>query len=64
MLLAEISLWPMDKGESVGVYVAQVLDVIDKSGSIPLRVAGCTVSRLRHRKIVHTWNYWDTPICG
>ena len=30
----------------------------------PLRVAGCTVSRLRHRKIVHTWNYWDTPICG
>jgi predicted ester cyclase len=30
----------------------------------PLRVAGCTVTRLRHRKIVHTWNYWDTPICG
>ena len=32
MLLAEISIWPMDKGESVGVYVARVLDVIDKSG--------------------------------
>ena len=32
MLLAEISMWPMDKGESVGVYVAQVLDVIDRSG--------------------------------
>jgi len=30
----------------------------------PLRVAGCTVTRLHHRKIVHTWNYWDTPICG
>jgi hypothetical protein len=29
----------------------------------PLQVAGCTVTRLRHRKIVHTWNYWDTPIC-
>jgi gas vesicle structural protein len=27
----------------------------------PLRVPGCTVTRLRHRKIVHTWNYWDTP---
>jgi uncharacterized protein (TIGR00106 family) len=32
MLLAEISMWPMDKGESVGTYVAQVLDVIDSSG--------------------------------
>jgi predicted ester cyclase len=27
----------------------------------PLQVPGCTVTRLRHRKIVHTWNYWDTP---
>jgi uncharacterized protein (TIGR00106 family) len=32
MLLAEISIWPMDKGESVGHYVARVLDVIDRSG--------------------------------
>jgi uncharacterized protein (TIGR00106 family) len=32
MLLAEISMWPMDKGESVGAYVAGVLDVIDRSG--------------------------------
>ncbi|HEV2688576.1 MAG TPA: MTH1187 family thiamine-binding protein [Bryobacteraceae bacterium] len=32
MLLAEISMWPMDKGESVGHYVARLLDVIDRSG--------------------------------
>jgi uncharacterized protein (TIGR00106 family) len=32
MLLAEISIWPMDKGESVGAYVARALDVIDRSG--------------------------------
>ena len=32
MLLAEISMWPMDKGESVGAYVARVLDVVDRSG--------------------------------
>jgi uncharacterized protein (TIGR00106 family) len=32
MLLAELSMWPMDKGESVGHYVARVLDVIDRSG--------------------------------
>ena len=32
MLLAEISMWPMDKGESVGQYVARLLDVIDRSG--------------------------------
>ena len=32
MLLAEISMWPMDKGESVGAYVAKVLEVIDASG--------------------------------
>jgi len=32
MLLAEISIWPMDKGESVSRYVARVLDVIDRSG--------------------------------
>src|SRR2546423_3641302 len=32
MLLAEVSIWPMDKGESVGRYVARALDVIDRSG--------------------------------
>jgi uncharacterized protein (TIGR00106 family) len=32
MLLAEVSIWPMDKGESVGQYVARALDVIDRSG--------------------------------
>ena len=32
MLLAELSIWPMDKGESVGPYVARCLDVIDRSG--------------------------------
>jgi uncharacterized protein (TIGR00106 family) len=32
MLLAEISIWPMDKGVSVSPYVARALDVIDKSG--------------------------------
>src|SRR3954468_1227150 len=32
MLLAEISMWPMDKGESVSPWVAKVLDVIDRSG--------------------------------
>ena len=37
MLLAEFSMWPMDKGESVGVYVARLLDIIDKSG-LPYRL--------------------------
>lgn len=37
MLLAEISIWPMDKGESVGEYVAKVLDVVDASG-LPYRL--------------------------
>lgn len=32
MLLAEFSIWPMDKGESVSPYVARCLDIIDKSG--------------------------------
>ena len=32
MLLAEISMWPMDKGQSVSIYVARVLDIIDRSG--------------------------------
>jgi gas vesicle structural protein len=29
----------------------------------PLRVPGCTVTRLRDSKIVHAWNYWDIPTC-
>ena len=37
MLLAEFSMWPMDKGESVGVYVARLLDIVDKSG-LPYRL--------------------------
>ena len=37
MLLAEFSMWPMDKGESVGEYVARLLDIIDKSG-LPYRL--------------------------
>jgi uncharacterized protein (TIGR00106 family) len=37
MLLAEFSMWPMDKGESVGKYVARLLDIIDKSG-LPYRL--------------------------
>src|SRR5436309_1624752 len=32
MLLAEFSIWPMDKGESVGAHVAKCLDIVDKSG--------------------------------
>lgn len=32
MLLAELSIWPMDKGVSVSKYVARALDVIDRSG--------------------------------
>jgi uncharacterized protein (TIGR00106 family) len=32
MTLAEFSIWPMDKGESVSKYVARALDIVDKSG--------------------------------
>jgi uncharacterized protein (TIGR00106 family) len=32
MLLAEFSIWPMDKGESVGKYVARAVDIVDRSG--------------------------------
>lgn len=32
MLLAEVSIWPMDKGESVSPFVARALDVIDRCG--------------------------------
>ncbi len=37
MLLAEISMWPMDKGESIGAFVAPLLDIIDRSG-LPYRL--------------------------
>ena len=32
MVLAEFSMFPTDKGESVSKYVSQVIDTIDKSG--------------------------------
>lgn len=32
MVLLELSMSPMDKGESVGAYVAKILKVIDESG--------------------------------
>ncbi len=32
MVLAEFSMFPTDKGESVSAYVSQVIDYIDKSG--------------------------------
>jgi uncharacterized protein (TIGR00106 family) len=31
-MLVEFSLFPLDKGESVGEYVARSLDIVDKSG--------------------------------
>ncbi len=37
MLLAEFSLTPLDKGESVSTYVARSLDIIDRSG-VPYRL--------------------------
>jgi len=37
MVLLEFSMSPMDKGESVGRYVARSLDIIDKSG-VPYRL--------------------------
>ncbi|MCC6127208.1 MAG: MTH1187 family thiamine-binding protein [Pirellulales bacterium] len=32
MLLLELSIFPLDKGESVSPYVARCLDIIDRSG--------------------------------
>lgn len=32
MVLAEFSMYPTDKGESVSKYVSQIIDHIDKSG--------------------------------
>lgn len=37
MLLAEFSIFPLDKGESVGAYVARCLDIVDRSG-LPYRL--------------------------
>ena len=30
--IAELSIFPLDKGQSVGMYIARVLEVIEKSG--------------------------------
>ena len=32
MLLAEFSIWPMDKGVSVGPFVARAVEVVERSG--------------------------------
>ena len=37
MVLLEFSMSPLDKGESLGPYVARVLDVVDRSG-LPYRL--------------------------
>ncbi len=37
MLLAEFSLTPLDKGESVSAYVSRSIDIIDRSG-IPYKL--------------------------
>ena len=44
-------------GTPQGVYISPSL------APRPLHVPGCTITRLRDRKIVHTWNYWDSPAC-
>lgn len=31
-VLAEVSIFPLDKGESVGEYVARTVEIIEKSG--------------------------------
>lgn len=36
-VLLEFSISPLDKGESVGPYVTQAIDIIDKSG-VPYRL--------------------------
>lgn len=36
-VLLEFSMWPLDKGESVGEYVADSLRIIDESG-VPYRL--------------------------
>jgi uncharacterized protein (TIGR00106 family) len=37
MILAEFSMTPLDKGESVSTYVSRSIDIIDKSG-IPYKL--------------------------
>lgn len=37
MLIAEFSMFPLDKGESLSTYVSRSLDIIDKSG-LPYRL--------------------------
>ncbi len=32
MILLELTIYPLDKGESVGTYVARCLEIIDASG--------------------------------
>ncbi len=37
MVLLELTMSPLDKGESLGPYVARIVDIIDKSG-IPYKL--------------------------
>jgi len=37
-MLASFSIFPTDKGESVGKYVAKMIDIVDRSG-IPYRTS-------------------------
>jgi uncharacterized protein (TIGR00106 family) len=37
-MLASFSIFPIDKGESVGRYVAKMIDIVDKSG-LPYRTS-------------------------
>jgi uncharacterized protein (TIGR00106 family) len=37
-MLASFSIFPIDKGESVGRYVAKTIDIVDKSG-LPYRTS-------------------------
>jgi uncharacterized protein (TIGR00106 family) len=37
MILVEFSIYPLDKGESVGRYVARAVDIVDRSG-LPYRL--------------------------
>ena len=37
-MLASLSIFPIDKGESVGRYVAKTIDIVDKSG-LPYRTS-------------------------
>jgi uncharacterized protein (TIGR00106 family) len=37
-MLASFSIFPLDKGESVGKYVAKMIDIVDRSG-LPYRTS-------------------------